>query len=46
MNVFSFYTLNKYNGIEALSECDLLIQQRNPDLNSDKASIPLYLFNV
>ena len=24
----------------------LMIQQRNPDLNSDKASIPLYLFNV
>ena len=24
----------------------LMIQQRNPDLNSDKASIPLYLFNL
>ena len=24
----------------------LMIQQRNPDLNSDKASISLYLFNV
>ena len=24
----------------------LMIQQRNPALNSDKASIPLYLFNV
>ena len=24
----------------------LMIQQRNSDLNSDKASIPLYLFNV
>ena len=23
----------------------LMIQRRNPDLNSDKASIPLYLFN-
>ena len=24
----------------------LMIQQKNPDLNSDKASFPLYLFNV
>ena len=24
----------------------LMIEQRNPDLNSDKAAIPLYLFNV
>ena len=37
--------------MEALSEFRSkrnpdLIQQRNPDLNSDKASIPLYLFNV